>query len=281
MTQAEWEACTNPDAMITLARQPAGARKMRLFCAACCRRVWHLLRDPDSRDAVEAIELVADDKAGERQRQSASQQAHLACRDQEAARDQSWGTYEAAVAVTFAAADDSDLVGRTYSDEELAVLDEYWYWWYSHGTSHRCGEDAKFVSYHVATASCRARHGPAWQPYPEGAWGHLDLAQPEFVAELAEHAGLLRCIVGNPARPLPALPPALQTWRGGIIPRLAQAAYEQRHVPAGHLDATRLAVLTDALEEAGCEDALLLAHLRGPGPHVRGCAALDLLRGKA
>jgi hypothetical protein len=62
---------------------------------------------------------------------------------------------------------------------------------------------------------------------------------------------------------------------------LAQAAYEQRELPAGTLDMARLAVLADALEDAGCTDADLLSHLRGPGPHVRGCWAVDLILGKA
>ena len=62
--------------------------------------------------------------------------------------------------------------------------------------------------------------------------------------------------------------------------QFAQAAYEERELPSGHLSPTRLAVLADALEEAGCRDADLLAHLRAPGPHVRGCWALDLLLGK-
>jgi hypothetical protein len=57
------------------------------------------------------------------------------------------------------------------------------------------------------------------------------------------------------------------------------AAYEGRVSPAGGLDADRLAVLADALEDAGCADPDLLAHLRGPGPHVRGCWALDLVLG--
>ena len=61
---------------------------------------------------------------------------------------------------------------------------------------------------------------------------------------------------------------------------LAQAAYDQRTLPAGHLDPARLAVLADALDEAGCTDADVLNHLRGPGPHVRGCWAVDLLLGK-
>jgi hypothetical protein len=51
-------------------------------------------------------------------------------------------------------------------------------------------------------------------------------------------------------------------------------------MPSGHLDPARLAVLADALEDAGCADADLLGHLRGPGPHIRGCWAVDLLLGK-
>jgi hypothetical protein len=39
--------------------------------------------------------------------------------------------------------------------------------------------------------------------------------------------------------------------------------------------------LGDALEEAGCSDEEILAHLRGPGPHVRGCWVVDLLLNKA
>jgi hypothetical protein len=62
---------------------------------------------------------------------------------------------------------------------------------------------------------------------------------------------------------------------------LARSAYEERTLPAGALDAGRLAVLADALEEAGCDDAEVLAHLRGPGPHVRGCFALDWVLGKS
>jgi hypothetical protein len=41
-----------------------------------------------------------------------------------------------------------------------------------------------------------------------------------------------------------------------------------------------LPVLADALEEAGCTDAGILSHLRGPGPHALGCWALDAVLGK-
>ena len=39
-------------------------------------------------------------------------------------------------------------------------------------------------------------------------------------------------------------------------------------------------VLERRLEDAGCSDPQLLEHLRGPGPYVRGCWAVDLLLGK-
>jgi hypothetical protein len=43
------------------------------------------------------------------------------------------------------------------------------------------------------------------------------------------------------------------------------------------LDNARLAILADALEEAGCTDQEILAHCRGGGEHVRGCGVVDLL----
>jgi hypothetical protein len=40
----------------------------------------------------------------------------------------------------------------------------------------------------------------------------------------------------------------------------------------------RLPILADALEEAGCDDADLLAHLRAEGPHAHGCWVVEALR---
>ena len=86
----------------------------------------------------------------------------------------------------------------------------------------------------------------------------------------------LRDVLGNPFRPATVTP----AWRVPQVVALAQAAYEERELPAGSLGAARLAVLADALEEAGCADQTALDHLRGPGPHVRGCWVVDLLLGK-
>jgi hypothetical protein len=66
----------------------------------------------------------------------------------------------------------------------------------------------------------------------------------------------------------------------GTLVRLAQQIYEGRSQPSGNLDLARLAVLADALEEAGCQDAAVVDHLRSFGSHVRGCWAVDLILGK-
>jgi hypothetical protein len=94
--------------------------------------------------------------------------------------------------------------------------------------------------------------------------------------ESAAQAALLRDIAGNPFQPA-SLDPA---WLTPAVLKLAQAAYGNRVLPSGLLDNAGLAILADALEEAGCDNTYILSHLRGPGPHVRGCWAVDLVLGK-
>jgi hypothetical protein len=90
-------------------------------------------------------------------------------------------------------------------------------------------------------------------------------------------AALLRDVLGNPFRAVNFDP----GWLTPPAAPLALAAYDERSLPEGTLDPQLLAVLADALEDAGCTDAAILGHLRGPGPHVRGCWALDLILGKS
>jgi hypothetical protein len=86
---------------------------------------------------------------------------------------------------------------------------------------------------------------------------------PEHTAQ----AHLLRCIFG----PLPFRPAvAAHRWLNANVIALARLIYQE-----GAFD--HLSVLADALEEAGCTDAGLLGHLRGSGPHARGCWPVDLL----
>jgi hypothetical protein len=113
-----------------------------------------------------------------------------------------------------------------------------------------------------AAARC-AREG-----YPEesGFLERLDQVQPS----------LLRDIFGNPFRPITLDP----TWQTPAVIALATVAYEERIVPTGELDLTRLAVLADALEEAGCSERVIFDHLRQSGTHVRGWWPVDLVLSK-
>ncbi len=95
-------------------------------------------------------------------------------------------------------------------------------------------------------------------------------------AEYLAVATILRDLIGNPFRSH-AVPRDWLTWKGGIIVILAQEIYQDRSLPDGALDNARLSILADALEEAGCTDPDILGHLRGSGPHVRGCFAIDLI----
>jgi hypothetical protein len=79
-------------------------------------------------------------------------------------------------------------------------------------------------------------------------------------------ATLLRCIFGNPFRPV-----LLDTaWRTDTALSLARGMYESREFSA-------MPILADALMDAGCDSADILTHCRGDGPHVRGCWVVDLL----
>jgi hypothetical protein len=86
-------------------------------------------------------------------------------------------------------------------------------------------------------------------------------------------ARLLRDIFGNPFRPA-TLDPAWLAWGGGTARKLAETIYDKRRF-------RNLPILADVLEEAGCTDAEILGHLRGPGPHVRGCFAVDTILGRS
>ena len=78
-------------------------------------------------------------------------------------------------------------------------------------------------------------------------------------------APVLREQLGNPYRPYRCEP----EWRTETVIALASA------IEAEH-GFDRMPILADALEEAGCDEQPMLDHLRGPGPHARGCWVLDL-----
>jgi hypothetical protein len=90
------------------------------------------------------------------------------------------------------------------------------------------------------------------------------------VATSLHQPSLLRDIFGNPFRPVAPEP----SWRTSTVVALAEGIYTDRAFD-------RLPILADALQDAGCDNADVLDHCRGSGPHVRGCWVVDLVLGKA
>jgi hypothetical protein len=217
VTEQEWLSCADPKPMLAFleSSRRASRRKLRLFACASCRRIWHLLPDERSGNAVATSELYAD----------------RLVRRKELDRSRGQALANVADSVTTPAA-------------------------------------------FAACSAARPQLAPAWVAFlaqQAVARGGDPCHDPD--GERRTQAAILRDLFGNPCRPV-SLDPA---WRTSAAVSLACAAYEERALPSGHLDPARLAVLADAVEEAGCTNPDILDHLRGPGPHTRGCWAVDLL----
>lgn len=275
MTESEWLTSADLGAMVAGVSDKTSERKLRLFACACCRRLWDALTDPRSRDGVEAAERFSDGLI-----------------DREALR----ASYEA----TEAAGDEihrgiADRLMRQHQQEygdEVTPLEDYdpGVWEPAADATHAAGAVNRatvygtvgpFAPFALAAAELIAEHrahlaSPVELDYTAGR--SMDRAARLVASrdETATQAALLRDVIGNPFRPVGFR----DEWRTGNVAALAQTAYADRQLPSGELNRTCLAVLADALEDAGCADAEMLAHLRSAGPHVRGCWAVDLILGK-
>jgi len=253
MTEAEWLASDDPGPLVRYlahegylthragrASPAVSDRKLRLLACAFARQAWDRIEDAGCRRAVRTAERYADGEV--RWRQVLRAQRYL---DWEVAHEKAW-------VLAWACCQESRM-------------------WYNLETTQRIRD--------------------------------------QLIPHAAQVA-LLRCVVGNPFRPLGEL--TCGQCNGRVVQALALGIYVTR-------DFITLPVLADALEEAGCpadgpcpvnsngwwqhRDIVfvhgvsegwacetcggsgrvpnpLLAHLRGPGPHARGCWALDLILGK-
>ena len=247
MTEAEWLASNDPDQMLRFMgekhganRTKAGRRKMRLFGCASCRQLWGHMADPRSRYAVEVAERLADGQLSETELEDARMQAMEARR---------------AVALRI-----HERTFRRELEPKAVVL------------ARGMLPDDDRTAAQAAAAILEPEAG-------NFAWAGLTFGCTQNCAEYpivfrrrSWEAGALRCLFGNPFRSVKTDLTWL-AWNGGAIPKIAETMYDDRAFD-------RIPLLADALEDAGCTDADILAHCRDPGPHVRGCWVIDLLLGK-
>jgi len=246
MTESEWLACTYLGQACEAVRSKVSSRKLRLFDVACARHVWNLLPDDETRRAVEIAELFADGRASREALDDAARRAKEAA-DRVAQPILTGGASRAAEAAGQAG------YSVAWANQQLMAIQ----------------------GHYVGLAACRP---DATQPPCAAAAG--------FAARLERAAAggamptdaykayfdFLRDILG----PLPfrtvRLDPACLAWNRGAISAVARHIYEGREFQ-------ELPTLADALGNAECDNDEIIAHCRGPGPHVRGCWVVDLILG--
>jgi hypothetical protein len=274
MTEHEWLEGKDPGPMLAFLRGKASDRKLRLFAVACCRTVWELLPDESTRRAVQVAELMADGHADPTEQRRIVEEIGPKVNTQYGiflcGGCSGPGSTYAAMAATAAldpAQTFTSYMGQTPSETHTA--------WecVARAQAQTAKEDAREKRWHERDESARdGEHEPddAWYEQTEDA--AYDAWDRERAAAWAAHCALLRDIFGNPFRPV-AINPSYLRWRDGTVVRIVQAIYHERRFQD-------LPILADTLEEAGCTDAAILTHCRGPGEHVRGCWVVDAILAK-
>lgn len=308
MTESEWLVSEDPAAMLVWVSPRnttppiASDRKLRLYACACCRQVWDLLTDERSRAAVSIAERFADGEATRdelRVAESDGLQAHI---------DKGRVPFSPEDAVGSCT---GGPLSNVLTDECLSLARQAHLLREIVGNPFRplkigCSRGHKDCPIHrpdwltsqvvsLATAAYKERPGrkcskcPKWEGVKIDIDGYYDVSAEDAV--IAHGKRKKACVCAGSG-----------------------------HIDDGTLDPVRLAILSDALEEAGCNDEVILRHLRGwepcwmcggtgegklnddrpeappgswrvcdcggsgwrrsRGSHVRGCWALDSILGK-
>jgi hypothetical protein len=276
VTEREWLTCVDPNPMLRVVElgRKTTSRKLRLFGVACCRRLWAFLDDEGLRQIVEVAEGYADGANDDANLQAAQDLSYTLCEQLKVASGdrRSCVLANAAVAANWVSARDTRFQTNEYANSLYAEG------YHSAAAGYIAGSAAQgmfYATYEGADAleQVRRRTGVGRSTSADPVWAGAETVDLIWAGEEAAQADLLRCVVGNPFRPAPIAAPSWLTWAGGTVVMLARSIYDGRAFD-------QLPILADALEEAGCTDRDILAHLRGPGPHCRGCWSVDLMLGK-
>jgi biotin carboxyl carrier protein len=246
MTEAEWLACTNPNTMVEFLRGKVSDRKLRLFGCASARSVQANLEHEVSRKGIEVLERFAD------ARSTVNEYEVMAV----VVKSVQVGTYYSR---PHPEAPPFVMVGSLVTPstvvaiiEEMKIFNEI--------VSVCFG----VISEVLVNNEDIVEYGtPLFRIIPT-------VAIPDWGRTPHHQVPLVHDIFGNPFRS----PVIDDAWLSQTVTSFVQVVYEAH-------DFNTMPILADALEEAGCTDAAILGHLRGPGPHVRGCWVLDLLLGKS
>lgn len=242
MTETEWLKTTNPQSLFRQVRTGLSARKLRLLSCGCARLLWDVLT-PGQREIVRVVERYADGSPDQ--------------------PDQA----------------EYDRVVQTVTG--------------SLTTAYQV-EPATPVSHEAAIA--HVVEALVCMPVDDGTKRAIEWVGGSFTRRPASAermatkqqvqqwlCDLIREVVGNPFRERAVVRPEWVQGGGTVAPWMMRVSETARALALGIQGGQaydRMPILADALQDDGCADDELLAHLRDPRPHIRGCWALDLVLGK-
>lgn len=221
-------------------RSKATQRRLRLCICAGLRRVWGDIRNEVDRLAVAVAEQVADRELLLRELRA----IRLECSRQHQDRETYWSVVDPPQD------DGLTIIRQRDRQVELVVMFAL--------AEALNGPMVKLALTHVWNLSVPRE---AW--FVDSRFGSI-VTQDRSPDPTAD---IVRDLFGYPFQPQLFDP----RWRTPTVLGLVESAvHDHDHLP----------ILADALEEAGCTYPGILEHCRGPGPHVRGCWVLDLIRGR-
>ena len=346
MNQAEWLASVDPAAMLASLNlegslhgvvRPVSARKLRLWAVACVRAVWPRLTDERSRRAVEVAERYADGEATEAALVAAEAAAFAVMEREDGLAPLGphyWDAYRCCHPKASKAAEEVAKPAHSIPPAAQAallrdVVNPFRPLTLPKPKCLKCNGEGQVNGPYINGDyrwPCRECDGTGFG----GSCPWLSSTAVALARRAYDSGGERRCErCGGRRKVMTAKGPEVdaRTFRPATEPdRPVPFEVTETDCPAchgsgrdgsGRLDAEVLSVLADALEEAGCEDADLLRHLRGfeccpecvailapssggcwpcracgaadwahcvwvpkQGPCVRGCWATDTILGK-
>jgi hypothetical protein len=239
--------CSDPLVMLKQFADTLSDRKLRLFAIACCRRVLSLVSDENARAALEVAERFADDQATSEELTRAHDAAQR-------------------VLNGFPPLD-AEFDALPVPDQDAIEAGRIACWAIVYSTEEQASEAAEMAA--VGAASARA-------------WEYRLSCGPSVLGAARDRAADMgseweqQCQI-EMLRDMFHRPSDLSNQRRDAIPgavrTFAEMIYEQQSF-------MRMKELAAVIEQAGECPQPIVDHCIAPGPHVRGCWALDWILGR-